>query len=220
MRSVHPEQPPPPPLPRGRHSPGGEVVASSQRTRILDALVELVAEEGYPAVRVGRVARRARVSLSSFYTHFENKEECFLAAYDSVVEGLLADLQAAVAAHDDPDAGLDAAVRAYFSWFSVRPEAARTFLIEIRRAGPAALTRRAEVVERFLGLLVDHLRGAAGEAAVPPRSRLVVLAAGLEALAHEEVLAGRTEGMTAVAPDAIDVLRRLLGPDHDPRSTS
>lgn len=216
MRALNPDQPPPRPLPRGRHSRGGEVVAASQRTRILDALVELVADEGYPTVRVGGIARRAGVSLSSFYAHFAGKEDCFLAAYDTVVSALLGDLSGVVDGHDDVDSGLDAAVSAYFAWFADRPAAARTFLIEIRSAGPAALERRAEAIELFLGVLADVLGRAPGHTA-PPRARLVVLAAGIEALAHEEVLAGRTAGMTSVTPDAIDVVRRLLAPD--PRST-
>jgi AcrR family transcriptional regulator len=207
---VNPDQPPPRPLPRGRHSPGGDVVAASQRTRALHALVELVAEHGYGSVKVGDVTRRAGVSLSSFYRDFDGKEAAFLAAYDSVVEGLLADLLEEVRGIDDVDAALDRAVTAYFAWFADRPAAARTFLVEIRSAGTAALERRTAAVERFLGVLAGLLGQAGVDHLPPPRPQLVALAASIEALAHDAVVRGRVAELRDEAPAALDIVRRLL----------
>ena len=75
-----------PPLPRGRHAAPREVVWESQRGRLLAAMAEVVASKGYGAVAVRDVIARAGVSRKTFYEHFDNKEECFLAAYDAGVE--------------------------------------------------------------------------------------------------------------------------------------
>src|SRR3954452_20760470 len=76
-------------LPRGRHAAPREVVAESQRERLLVAMADAVADKGYANVAVADVIERAGVSRRSFYEHFTNKEDAFLAAYDGGVAGLL-----------------------------------------------------------------------------------------------------------------------------------
>jgi AcrR family transcriptional regulator len=212
VRSVNPDQPPPRPLPRGRHSPGGEVVAESQRTRLLDAIVELVATNGYAGVKVGSVARGAGVSLSTFYEHFDGTEACFLAAYDSAVEALVTDLVTVVRDVKTLEDGVSVAVVGFLRWFADRPAAARTILVEIRGAGAVALARRTDAVARFVEL-ASQLLGATGRKDMPPsRARLVAILAGVEALAAERVIAGHPEQIVDVIPDAIDVALTLMNP--------
>src|SRR3954463_3168983 len=76
-------------LPRGRHAAPREVVAESQRERLLVAMADAVAEKGYAHAAVADVIERAGVSRRTFYEHYANKEECFLAAYDAGVSGML-----------------------------------------------------------------------------------------------------------------------------------
>src|SRR4051812_30467577 len=83
-------------LPRGRHAAPREVVVESQRTRMLSAMASAVAEKGYSRTAVADVIDRAGVSRKTFYEHFANKEECFLAAYDEGVDLLLEAIDEAV----------------------------------------------------------------------------------------------------------------------------
>jgi AcrR family transcriptional regulator len=122
-----------------------ETARASQRPRLLNALLELVAEKGYPAVTVAEVARRAGVSLSSFYEHFTDKQDCLLAAYDDTVEQLMS----AVQVSRDVQGG----IRAYLAWFHAHPHAAATFVVALHTAGPAAVQRRLEVLDGFRALL-------------------------------------------------------------------
>src|SRR5438874_4109885 len=71
-----------PTLPRGHHRLSRDEVGAAQRTRLLLAVVEVVAERGYAGATVGDVLRRARISRQTFYENFSNKEDCFLAAFD------------------------------------------------------------------------------------------------------------------------------------------
>src|ERR1700752_5261293 len=79
-----------PPLPR-------DVVWRSQRGRLLAAMAAAVAVKGYAGVAVADVIAQAGVSRKTFYEHFDNKEECFLAAYDAGVELILDAIDAAIA---------------------------------------------------------------------------------------------------------------------------
>jgi AcrR family transcriptional regulator len=156
-------------LPRGRHAAPREVVADSQRERLLVAMADATAAKGYAHVAVADVIERAGVSRRSFYEHFANKEECFLAAYDAGVSGLL---EAIAEAEADAGQGLVARARAgteaYLQILADNPAFARTFLIEVLGAGPEALARRDAVHERFAQRLVEGYRAAAGDLPEPP----------------------------------------------------
>jgi AcrR family transcriptional regulator len=65
-----------------------------ERTRVLlwSTLVALIDEVGYPAISVSDIARRARVNRSTFYHHFEDKDDLFRQGcsdlYDSIFSKL------------------------------------------------------------------------------------------------------------------------------------
>src|SRR3954462_14268125 len=119
------------PLPRGPHRLAREEVVASQRGRMLDALAESVAAKGYAGTTVGDVVAGAGVSRKTFYEHFSDKEDCFLAAFDSGVDALL-DAIAAAEPDDATRIGIvRARVRAYLVTLAARPAFARAFLIEV-----------------------------------------------------------------------------------------
>src|SRR5215469_9258439 len=47
------------------------------RESLIDAFVDLVLEHGYARTGVGTIVERANVGRSTFYEHFENKEDLF-----------------------------------------------------------------------------------------------------------------------------------------------
>jgi AcrR family transcriptional regulator len=143
------------PLPRGPHNLTRDDVLSSQRERMTGAMAATVAAKGYAATTVGDVVAGAGVSRKTFYEHFRDKEECFLAAFDAGVDDLLAAIVAAEGDGPGWQAMLRARVRAYLSTLASHPDFARAFLIEVFTAGPRALERRSEVHGRFEQLLSD-----------------------------------------------------------------
>src|SRR4051794_7551636 len=139
----------PRPLPRGPHRLAREIIEASQRGRLLDAIAEVVAEKGYAAATVADVIAHAGVSRRTFYEYFRDKEDCFLAAYDTGVEVLLETVRQAGEGIADPLERTRARVRAYLATLAAEPAFARTFEIEIAAAGPRAQVRRRQVYERF-----------------------------------------------------------------------
>ena len=143
------------PLPRGPHNLTRDHVLASQRQRMTDAMAAAVADKGYGSTTVGDVVAGAGVSRKTFYEHFRDKEDCFLAAFDAGVDELLRAIVAAPADSPDWRATLRARVRAYLSTLAAHPDFARAFLIDVFTAGPRALERRHEVHGRFEQLLAD-----------------------------------------------------------------
>jgi AcrR family transcriptional regulator len=156
-------------LPRGLHGLDPGVVAASQRTRLLEAVGRAVAEKGYAAATIDDIVRGAGVSKKTFYDHFSDKLDCFLAAYEAASDELLARLREA---QSGPDGWLErtrAGIAAYLRWLAAEPALARVFLIEVGAAGPVAAERRERIRDRYADVLRDLQDDARAEIPALPR---------------------------------------------------
>jgi len=202
-----------PALPRGRHAVSREVVRESQRGRMLAAMAGAVSEKGYGAVAVADVIARAGVSRKTFYEHFDNKEECFLAAYDAGVELMLDAIDAAIrdAAPGGPLAIARAGTARYLETLTANPAFARTFLVEVLAAGPRALERRAAVHARFADQLATMHRAARGSAAfVPPAPAFRACVGAINELVTDHVLRRGAETLPELLDALVEVEASLL----------
>ena len=69
----------------GERASGAERVIEIQRARLLGAMVKVSGERGAANVSVAHVVERAGVSRRTFYELFDDREECFLAAFDDAI---------------------------------------------------------------------------------------------------------------------------------------
>jgi AcrR family transcriptional regulator len=150
-------------LPRGTHGLDPSLVAASQRTRLLEAAGRAVAEKGYAAATIEDIVRGAGVSKKTFYEHFGDKLDCFLAAYEAASDELLEHVRTAQDGAGDWVEGTRAGIHAYLRWLAAEPALARVFLIEIAAAGPAALELRERMRDRY----ADRMRELQAADSVP-----------------------------------------------------
>jgi AcrR family transcriptional regulator len=136
-------------LPRGTHGLDPSLVAASQRGRLLEAAGRAVADKGYAAATIDDIVRGAGVSKKTFYEHFADKLDCFLAAYEAASDDLFEHVSAAQDSATDWVDRTRAGIHAYLRWLAAEPALARVFLIEIAAAGPEALERRERLRERY-----------------------------------------------------------------------
>jgi AcrR family transcriptional regulator len=198
-------------LPRGRHGLSREAVAHSQRQRMLRAMAEAVSEHGYANTSVAEVLRRARVSRETFYEQFGNKQECFLSAYDASATIMLQTIQDPPGLESGAGAGrvddqLDQALARYLGALAREPALARTFLVEVYAAGPAALARRVEVQTRFVDAVV-RLIGASGD---EQRFACEAIVGAVSALVTQRVCAGRTAEVPELHGSLVRFVRASL----------
>ena len=129
-------------LPHGPHRLERREVARNQRARIHGAMIEAVARSGYESTSVKQVIGLAGVSRRSFYEHFTNREDCFLATFD-VIAGR--GVRRVTRAYRAGDPGLEEQLGAAFAELSeiVRedPKGAALVAWEARGAGAAGLAR-------------------------------------------------------------------------------
>src|SRR6188474_1652932 len=67
-------------------------LARDQRERVLAATEQLIAEKGCAGTTIEAIVKEAGVSSVTFYDHFADKEECFVAAFDRAVGETRAEL--------------------------------------------------------------------------------------------------------------------------------
>jgi AcrR family transcriptional regulator len=126
---------------------------ATQRQRLVEALVEAAASEGFGAVTIADVIARAGVSRPTFYDYFADTEECLRAALAEAQERLLADVQAAVAPAGATEA-LGGTIARVVEWARGEPAFARVLMGEAMGGGPRALdVRDAGIAE--IELLVE-----------------------------------------------------------------
>jgi AcrR family transcriptional regulator len=146
-------------LPRGTHGLDPSLVAASQRTRLLEAVGRVVADKGYAAATIEDIVRDAGVSKKTFYDHFGDKLECFLAAYEAASEELFRHVRAEQEAAESGVERTRAGIHAYLRWLAAEPALARVFLIEIAAAGPDALECRERLRDRWADRMRELQRG-------------------------------------------------------------
>ena len=147
-------------LPRGSHGLGRNVVAASQRARLLEAVGHAVAGKGYAAATIDDIVRGAGVSKMTFYEHFADKEGCFLAAYEAAAEELFRRVREAHETGGEWVQRTRAGIAAYLRWLAAEPALARVFLIEVAAAGPRAAEARERLRDRY-AVLMRQLQGEA-----------------------------------------------------------
>jgi AcrR family transcriptional regulator len=205
------------PLPAGRHGYSREQVAHNQRERLIAGLATAVAEHGYNAVTITHITKQAQVSRRVFYANFEDKEECFLAAFEVVV-GHIRELAAeAVAPLPGWPERAVAAARAVLSFLAAEPDLARLCLVESQGAGPAVSARFHDAVHEAIPLLRQGRAERDRDRPLPETTEESVIGA-LVLLAGRKVGAGEAEQLGELLPDFAEfILSPYLGAEEATR---
>lgn len=187
-------------LPRGRHGLPREFVAQNQRERLLAALAECLEEKGYERTTVASIGKRAGVSKSDFYKHFESKDACFVAAYDDAVERIRGTVKEACAERKDWGSGVLDALDALLQMFEAEPAQAQLVLVEGLRAGRGVYDRYQVAIQSFVPYLRDGAPAPTGGER-PPEATDEAVVGGIASLLARRVLAGEAKKMRGLLSD-------------------
>jgi AcrR family transcriptional regulator len=181
------------------------------RSRALVAMAEAVAEQGYARTTVDDVLRRAGMSRRTFYTVFQNREECFLAAYDTVQHDTMTRLTTgySTVAGRWP-AHVHAALTAVLEYYAARPELARLFVVEALAAGGPGLDRHERTMRQF----AQHLARSHPVLVAGPVVSLEATVGAVHRVVHARLVEGRAGELPALVPELTAVVRSLVRPDR------
>jgi AcrR family transcriptional regulator len=192
-------------LPPGRHGLPREFVTHNQRERLIAGIAEAIAENGYSGTTIAHITRAAAVSRRTFYEHFSSKDECFVAAYDTVMKELQERVSAAFEESDEWAEAIRAGIAAMLGFLAAEPNLARLCMVEALVAGPAVVERYDAAIQSFVPYFQEGREGR------PPEvlSRLSptteeALVGGMVSLISRRIIAGKTEELEDLLPDLVE----------------
>jgi AcrR family transcriptional regulator len=184
---------------------GGPMASTETRRQlILEAMVRAVGRQGYKATSVADVIEEAGVSRTTFYRHFEDKHECFLAAYDLVVDRVIGEVTERCEGERDWLDRVRTGLTTIVNMFALDPELARTAIVEVAAAGADARQRHWDAVSRFTEFLADGEQLTGGREL--PENIALMAAGAVSGLIFDELLTGRAERLPKLLPDLVFAL--------------
>jgi len=186
----------------GPHGIPRPVVAKIQRDRLMRAMARTVAEYGYQGTTVRRLLSRAGLSRRTYYELFEDKEDCFLAAYDEAVDHVMGFVVEAYEQGDDPQERIERGLGAFLQFCADEPDIARMCIVEVLAGGPAARARRADTMERLASLMEEALNELRGDEQL---SKLAArgLIGGVHELIYAPIDRGEVEHLPQLAEQIV-----------------
>jgi AcrR family transcriptional regulator/DNA-binding MarR family transcriptional regulator len=183
-------------------------VEEAQRTTVLEALAEAMAERGAggASVTLTDVIARSGTSSGAFHEAFPDREACLLAAIELGVERAR---RPVAAAYDAEARWLDAikAALVAFLWFlEQEPALGRLLVVYSLSGGEQVLRRRVEILA-VLAAAVDRARL---EAPAGRQQPPVVIAEGVVgavlAVLHKRLLSSETEGVMDLFGSLVSII--------------
>lgn len=186
-------------FPAGVRTLPPDLVRAIQRERMLAAMLVTVNELGYRTLTVQDVLSRAGISRPTFYEQFEDKEDCFLAAFDAATARMRKQLDATLAEveggwRDRLRAGLGALLR----FVAEDPDAARTVIVEARASSAAGLRRRDELLDGFASCIDAEARKSLDES--PSTIAAAGVVGGIESVLYARLQKGETADLESLLP--------------------
>jgi AcrR family transcriptional regulator len=188
-------------FPSGPRRLPGDLVRAIQRERLLVGMLRAVSELGYRTTNVQDVIERAGVSRPTFYEHFSNKDDCFLAAFDTASQRLHDQVASAA------DAGgevwrdrLRGAFDALLSFAIAEPEAARMVIVEARAATPDAALRRVALLDSFATCIDTNVRKLLPAGTTHSAVTASGVVGGVESLLYARINKNQMDDLPALLP--------------------
>jgi AcrR family transcriptional regulator len=191
------------------------MATDTRRDLILAAMIRMVGSKGYKETSVADVIEGAGTSRTTFYKHFEDKHECFLAAYEMLVEQVFSEVRAHCNGQQSWLERVETGLSALVELFALDPALARTAVVEVSAAGAEARQLHWNAVARFTEFL-DGGREMAGGRELPENISLMS-AGAVSGLIFDELLAGRAAQLPAQLPE---LLFAMLVPYLGPRAAA
>ncbi len=193
---------------RSRVSRGGGSrarVVEIQRSRLLAGALGVIEELGYPRVTVAHIAARARVSRRTFYELFDDREDCLLAALESVVEMIRDELDRAELDGLSWRERVRMGLWTILVFFEREPVLARVCVVQALRGGPRVLERRERVLME-LARVVDEGRCESARGVECPAVTAEGLVGAAFSIVYGRLLRGEPEPLTGLLGELMGLI--------------
>jgi AcrR family transcriptional regulator len=178
-------------------------VAQHQRARLEGAMVEAVARHGFAGTTLRELVTLAGVSKTTFYQHFESKQDCFLATFDEIIDQATVRVGAAFREPGDFRERLLAALTAFMDLAVEEPAAASLAGVESLTLGAAGVAHRergSAVFEVMIRQSFDH---SPSQIEVPDLMVRAIVG-GIRGVVYHRLRSGQVDQLPGLVPELAD----------------
>lgn len=190
-------------------------VARNQKSRLEGAMIEAVARHGFASTTVRELVTLAGVSKSTFYEHFESKEDCFLVAFDQVVAEFTEQVEQAYNGAGDMRGRLVAALGRFMDLVVERPEAAAFATVDSLTLGTAGIAHRERAWQAFEQMARQYFLNAPSKEEVSDLAVRAIIA-GITGVVYRRLRSGSAKELPALVEPLIDWALSYQGPEGEP----
>jgi AcrR family transcriptional regulator len=185
-----------------------EFVAGHKRRRMMDAIAELTAEQGYEATKIADIVRRAAVARKTLYDNFDGKEDLFLSAVDATISEMRVAVEEGCERSDSPQDQVVGGLEALLEFIAEHPAATRMSMVE----SISATRSSARLYDAGMRDFVDLLRKSALDGAELPETIEESLVGGVAWILQQQIRRGEAERVGELLPELSQfVLSPYLG---------
>lgn len=187
-----------------------DFVVKNQRDRLTAGIIAAVAEHGYHDATVSKICTAAGLSRRTFYSYFSSKEECYLQAFDLILDHLVGAMREAGGEEKGWPARVRDRIQAMLETFAANPDLVRFAVIAPLRAGDGMTAHQAAGMERLLEELTKD-KGAEGVRQVSAAIEQAQVGGMMAVIAHR-VETGEQGQLLDLLPDLVELfLMPFLG---------
>lgn len=172
--------------------------AGAERSRIVDATIEIAAERGYGETTIEAIVERAELDRSAFERHFRGKYDCFLSAWQDVSEECMETMVRAYESAEHWPDRLRAVAEQIVDGLRRDPSRA-CFGVEVLAAGDAARARR-DMTMRVVAGLIDAGRLEMDDPEAVPHTTAEALAGSAYGQIYSRVVRGTVDELPGLVP--------------------
>lgn len=185
-----------------------EFVAGHKRRRMMDAIAELTAEQGYEATKIADIVRRAAVARKTLYDNFDGKEDLFLSAVDATLGEMRVVVEEACERTDSPEEQVVAGLEALLEFIAEHPAATRMCMVE----SISATRSSARLYDAGMRDFVDLLRNCSLDNSDLPETIEESLVGGVAWILQQQIRRDEAERAVELLPELSQfVLSPYLG---------
>jgi AcrR family transcriptional regulator len=192
-----------PPLSGGLKGLTPQSIGEHQRGRLEAAMVVAVARHGYAGTTLRELVKIAGVSKSTFYEHFESKQDCFLATFDAIISQTAERVAISYREEGDFREKLIAALRTFMDLVVQEPDAAAIAAVESLTLGAAGVAHRERGSEAFELLIRQSFESSPSRRRVS-ETTIRAIASGIRGVVYRHLRDGNVEQLPGLVEELVD----------------
>ena len=185
----------------------------AHRRRLFEGMARAVAQQGWVDCTIADIVREAGVSKRTFYEHFQTKNDCLVALYESASRNALRHLDSVLDPNRHWQDQVEAAMTAYLGVLAENPIMLRALFIDILGLGAQGLAARRRVNEAIADFLLGVVNPARDNA-VMTSSMAMAVVGGINELVLQLIEQDQIHEIQSITHTTSALIRAVVGTER------